>query len=347
MLRLLVLFYLAWVTTAKYIISVSQKIHDDCLDFEEVILCIVDDHEITETFLSDENVLDIWQDDVAYAANCQSNAPWHLANLNDLKFPPGNTFAYDTPQRRTTVYVLDTWMDVDHFEFEGRARRGPAYEHGGEGKQAHATHVAGLIASSRYGVNKHARIVSVQVLNGNSYGSWSNILRGLDWVNHQKNKSVVNLSIGGGRNEAVNRAVEAMANRGWKIAIAAGNSHDNACKYSPASALSRNSVTIGAYNRHGNFAEFSNHAECVSFNAPGEAVLSLCPNNYLCYMSGTSMATPIVAGIWSLNPVMDKHDLLKMTKPVIKNVPWRTTNRAIMLESRDRCPVFIIQDYNL
>lgn len=52
------------------------------------------------------------------------------------------------------MYILDTWVQTDHFEFEGRASRGPAFEFG-EGP-GHGTHVAGIVGSKTYGVNKQA-----------------------------------------------------------------------------------------------------------------------------------------------------------------------------------------------
>lgn len=98
-----------------------------------------------------------------YAVGCQKKAPWHLNTIN------GNpreweSYAYDDNQPATKVYVVDSWMDVDHPDFEKRASRGPAFQQGTN--SGHGTHVGGLIGSKTFGVNKNAQLISVQVLNG-------------------------------------------------------------------------------------------------------------------------------------------------------------------------------------
>lgn len=305
----------------------------ECLDFGyDTILCIISSDNISDA-LSTNEVMEFWPDGYLETQICQQNAPWHLNAVTQFVFPTRDTYAYDIPQSFTTVYVLDSWMQIEHPEFEGRAFRGAAFEYGES--QDHATHVGGIIGSKTYGINKRARIVSVQVLNGQGRGSWSNIIRGLNWVSQQKAVTVVNMSIGGGRSDAVNMAVNAMAKRGWIMVSAAGNEASDACNSSPAGASE--GITVGAYDNMGKFSSFSNYGKCVDILAPGSVILSLCSGNRICYMSGTSMATPVVAGVASLFPSLDRFQLVKLARFGIKNIPDYTTSKSIVFNQNSRC----------
>jgi serine protease len=293
----------------------------------------MDKNEMTAN-LENSNIIEIWRDGVMSAQACQeSQYIWHLNAISEFKFPPKNRYPYDTPQPDATVYVLDSWMDISHPEFENRASRGPAFETG-EGS-SHATHVGSSISGKTYGVNKNARVVSVQVLNGNGYGSWSNIIRGMNFVNGQKKKTIVNMSIGGGKSDAVNKVVDAMVRNGWKMVVAAGNENSDACESSPASASL--AVTVGAYNDRAELAGFSNWGKCLDILAPGEGIVGACPNRQICYMSGTSMAAPQISGILSLHPDWSVERLLNRSRTGKIKVPSQTTDRAGVCRQKSSC----------
>ena len=131
----------------------------------------------------------------------------------------------------------------------------------------------------------------------------------MQWVSTQL-PGIINMSIGGSKSEIVNRLVKTMTSRGWKFVVAAGNDNQNACNYSPASAVE--ALTVGAIDATNRVPSFSNYGQCVDMLAPGDSVLSAYPNGLLAYMSGTSMASPIVAGIWSLYPQARQADVLRM-----------------------------------
>ncbi len=325
------------VISNTYIVQVNSNFEIseyECYEFDpETIMCIMDKDEMT-TNLENPNIIEIWRDGVMSAQACQeSQYIWHLNAISEFKFPPQNRYPYDTPQPETTVYVLDSWMDISHPEFEGRASRGPAFETG-EGS-SHATHVGSLICGKTYGVNKNARVVSVQVLNGDGYGSWSNIIRGCNWVNSQKKKTLANMSIGGGRSDAINKVVDAMVRNGWKLTVAAGNDGSDACNTSPASASL--AVTVGAYNSNAELASFSNRGRCVDVLAPGEGIVGACPNRQICYQSGTSMSAPQISGIWSLHPDWSVERLLNRSRTGKIKVPSGTTDRAGVCRQKSSC----------
>lgn len=334
------------VISHNYIVQVTSQFEIDdheCYDFGfDTIMCIMDREELASN-IADPDIIEIWRDGIMSTQACEeAQLIWHLNAISEFKFPPKNRYPYDVPQPETTVYVLDSWMDIDHYEFEGRASRGPAFETGTE--SSHGTHVGGLICSKTYGVNKNARVVSVQVLDGGGTGSYSNIIRGMDWVNKQKKKTFINMSLGGGRADSINKVVDAMSKNGWKIVVAAGNENSDACESSPASAAS--AITVGAFNSNAQFASFSNWGRCVDLLAPGEGVVSLCPNNQLCYMSGTSQSSPLAVAVWSLHPDWSVERLLNRSRTNVIQVPRGTTSRAVNSRSKSRCTNLEYVDLN-
>lgn len=134
-----------------------------------------------------------------------------------------------------------------------------------------------------------------------SYGAsgfWRGIM-GRSSKQQKKPQTVVNMSVNGMKNGALNFAVYyATKLVGIHFATAAGNEHLSACNFSPSSAIS--SVTVGAHDKNGRMASFSNIGKCVDIYAPGVDVISAWPNNQTKVASGTSMSTPHVAGIMAV-----------------------------------------------
>uniref|UniRef100_A0A0W0G9J9 Uncharacterized protein n=1 Tax=Moniliophthora roreri TaxID=221103 RepID=A0A0W0G9J9_MONRR len=211
------------------------------------------------------------------------------------------------------VYVIDTGIYVNHADFEGRASWGKNFLEDGidEDGNGHGTHCAGTVASRTYGVAKAANVIAVKVLYSEGSGSISDV----DWAassartKMQKAQeefrktgkstykgSVANLSLGGPRSEALDTVVNAAADSGLHIAVAAGNDDRNACRYSPPAA--EKAVTVGASTITDEKAYFSNHGPCVDIFAPGANVKSTTiGNDDVSSMSGTSMASPHVVGV--------------------------------------------------
>ncbi|EJW05035.1 hypothetical protein EDEG_00870 [Edhazardia aedis USNM 41457] len=145
----------------------------------------------------------------------------------------------------------------------------------------------------------------------------------------QKPKTVVNMSVGGGKSRAVNFAIDYAAKLGIHFSVAAGNDHEDACYYSPAS--SKNALTVGASTREDTVAPFSNNGHCVGIFAPGEEIVSAWIGNKYQIASGTSMASPHVAGVFSLqlsikNASPDElraqilNDSIKVVTPILNDI---------------------------
>ncbi|CAE6425211.1 unnamed protein product, partial [Rhizoctonia solani] len=252
----------------------------------------------------------------------QRGAPWGLARIshrNRLGFSTFNQYIYDPEGGEgVDVYVIDTGINVDHNEFEGRAHWGHTVPQNDEDKDGngHGTHCAGTIASRKYGVAKKAHVHAVKVLGSNGSGSMADVVAGVMWASKQAQSkaieaikefratgktshkgSVANMSLGGGKSPALDRAVNAAVKNGLHFAVAAGNDNKDACNYSPAAA--ELAVTVGASTMGDDRAYFSNHGECVDIFAPGLNILStwIGSNTSTNTISGTSMASPHTAGL--------------------------------------------------
>jgi aqualysin 1 len=173
----------------------------------------------------------------------------------------------------------------------------------------HGTHVAGTIggkddAGYVVGMAPGVKLTGVKVLGCTGSGYTSDVIKGVDWVTANAVKpAVANMSVGGPYNATLNAAIQKSVTAGVFYALAAGNDYKlDACSYSPASAgySISGAITVGAFDSTGTEAVFSNIGKCVEIYAPGVNVLSTYLSNGTATMSGTSMATPHVAGAAAL-----------------------------------------------
>jgi subtilisin family serine protease len=166
--------------------------------------------------------------------------------------------------------------------------------------------VLGTVGGKTYGIAKNVNLIAVKVLNSQGSGSAAGAIAGINWVVTNADpdrRAVINMSIGGGLdiplNEAVNNAVAA----GVVVVVAAGNSNADACGFSPASAA--DAITVGATAKDDGRAFVppywaSNYGSCLDIFAPGVGILSCSLDGGGRIASGTSMASPHVAGVAAL-----------------------------------------------
>lgn len=260
------------------------------------------------------------------SAAVEEHAPWGLGRISSRS--PINstdltgTYSYfDQDGAGVTAYVVDTGINIEHEDFEGRAVWGatiPKNDFDVDGN-GHGTHVAGTIVGSKYGVAKKANVVAVKVLRSSGSGTMADVVHGIEWVfkkhkseealaemKAQKDKkpvkkvrSVANMSLGGGKSIALNIAVNAAVDAGVHFVVAAGNENQDACNVSPASA--EKAFTVGATTIDDERAWFSNFGKCLDIFAPGHQILStwIGSKNATNSISGTSMASPHVAGVFT------------------------------------------------
>ncbi|KAF7422197.1 subtilisin-like serine protease [Pleurotus ostreatus] len=263
--------------------------------------------------ISEDGIMHIFQDSDVVT---QTDAPWGLARISSPTTVEGPaaglnfTYTYAPPAGEgVDVYVVDTgkiFQDfgvfTNHTQFGGRARWGATF---GSYKDAdghgHGTHCAGTVAGSTYGVAKAANIIAVKVLSDGGSGSVADIVSGLNYVLDSYQASgrptIVSMSLGGGRSTPLDNAVATLTAGGVHVVIAAGNSNTDAANTSPARAPS--AITVGASNIADARASFSNYGAVVDVFAPGQDVISswIGSDDATNKISGTSMATPHVAGL--------------------------------------------------
>lgn len=217
------------------------------------------------------------------------------------------------------LLCLKDWVYQGVITAEAMARDPPCETHG--------THTASTAVGTKYGVASAAEVYSVQVLDCSGEGSVFDIVEGLEWaLEHYlaqtpRRPSVVGMSIGGGRSDMEAKAVTRLYEHGLLVVAAAGNDATDSCEESPAGIASV--LTVGASGMvadvivdgelvdgvpvaHDAISSYSDVGSCIDVFAPGDEILAAIPdlrdngtlsNHYAAIMSGTSMATPIAAGV--------------------------------------------------
>ncbi|MFJ9714095.1 S8 family peptidase [Streptomyces sp. NPDC101234] len=255
---------------------------------------------------ADSRVDSVVQDSRVRLERTQKNPPsWGLDRVDQAALPLDK--AYTWPQSAgagVTVYVIDTGVRISHRDFGGRASYGWDFVDGdrnADDGNGHGTHVAGIIAGTKYGVAKQARIVSVRVLDDSGAGTTTQVIAGIDWVTaHARGPAVANLSLGGYHSVQLDTAVRNSIRSGVTYTVAAGNDDRPAAGYSPADVPQ--ALTVGATDRTDTRAAFSDFGSAVDLFAPGVAITSdwNASDTAKATCSGTSMAAPHVAGAAAL-----------------------------------------------
>ncbi|MES2940626.1 MAG: S8 family peptidase [Pseudomonadota bacterium] len=250
------------------------------------------------------NIESIEQDQTVSLSAMESQATWGLDRIDQADRPLDTVYTYNATGSGVYAFIIDTGIRTDHVEFTGRVLPGTTSIADGNGTNdcnGHGTHVSGTVGGTVYGVAKQVKLIPVRVLNCSGSGSWSGVIAGIDWVaNSSLRPAVANMSLGGGLSASVNAAVAGAVAKGVVMAVAAGNDNANACGTSPASEPS--AITVGATTSADARASYSNYGSCVDLFAPGSSITSSWNTGPSATntISGTSMATPHVAGVAAL-----------------------------------------------
>lgn len=294
-----------------------------------------------EALSMDSAVAFVEEDSIVSLAVTQIDPPsWGLDRIDERFLPLDGAYRYGRRGVAVNVYVIDSGIRYSHQEFQGRAV--PLFGPGGVATDCngHGTHVAGTIGGATVGVAKGVTLYGVRVFDCSGSGTASGVAAGVDYVtsydfnNHYGQPSVANMSIQGPPSEALDLAVANSIAFGITYVVAAGNNNVDAVFSSPGRVAA--AITVAASDIRDVKAGFSNHGSRVDLFAPGVDILSAfsSADNHFVLMSGTSMASPHVAGAAALyqaghpgaTPAQVRDWLVATSTVVVTGAPGGTFN---------------------
>jgi len=202
------------------------------------------------------------------------------------------------------IAILDTGIDMDHPDLMAKIVSSINFSNSAtpDDMHSHGTHVAGLAAAIAdngigiAGLGGECSLMNVKVLGDSGSGLSSWVAQGIIWA-ADNGADVINLSLGGAASLAEEDAINYAWNKGVVVVAAAGNYGSSAPLY-PAGYT--NCIAVAATDAYDAKASWSNYGDWVDVAAPGVGAYSTLINNGYGYKSGTSMASPHVAGLAAL-----------------------------------------------
>ena len=254
------------------------------------------------------------------------------------------------------IYIVDTGVSSTHQDLNGRVAETQNFA--GDDEKAdcngHGTHVASVAAGTEFGIATMATIIPVRVFGCSGSGYLSQVVSGLNWIvddiHSHGTKAVVNMSLGeSSLDSSMELAVNQIIALGVPVVVAAGNSATDACTFTPAGIP--DAITVAASEVNDAAASYSNYGSCVDLYAPGSGIVGadyLNDEDYVT-LSGTSMASPLVAGyVAVLKQMFERMTVAQISQVIGKSartdiltgVPIGTPNKLLSTSSF-RCAMIL------
>ncbi|KGR75271.1 S8 family peptidase [Ureibacillus sinduriensis] len=226
------------------------------------------------------------------------------------------------------IAVIDTGIETDHPDLQDQIIDGRNFTSDYDGdpnifedNNGHGTHVSGTIAASLnnagvVGVAPKAKILSLKALTGEGSGNYEWIINAIKFATEwrgpdQERVRVISMSLGGPEDvPEMHKAIQKAVSQGISVVVAAGNEGDNSedtFEYSYPGKYNE-VIQVGAVDNNLTLAPFSNTNEEIDLVAPGVEVVSTYLGNKYASLSGTSMATPHIAGALALLIVLSEKE---------------------------------------
>jgi serine protease len=317
-----------------------------------------------ESLAGEPWVRSIEQDGRVDVTSVQDAPPsWGLDRIDQHGMLLDGEYHYSTAGAGVDIYIVDSGIRATHADFGGRVDTVNAFTavddgFGTDDRFGHGTMVAGVVAGATFGVAKAATLHPVRVIDSTGNGTISGLIDGIDWITSQftsqtarpRRPAVVNISLITGGSPAINYAVNNSITAGVTYVVAAGNTGDDSCGYSPAGVVA--AITVGASNDADNVWSGSNSGTCVDVFAPGVSINTtfVRSDTDTVTTTGTSVAAPHVAGAAALflaaNPTATPAQvgdaiIAASTPDALAAMPLYTPNRLLYntFAIQDRPPV--------
>ncbi|MEM7342837.1 MAG: S8 family peptidase [Chloroflexota bacterium] len=237
---------------------------------------------------------------------------WALDHTNDADIDAPEAWSYNTGGDEIIIAILDTGIDLDHPDLQANIVNGATFIPGTstpDDDHGHGTHVAGIAAAignnnlGIAGVSWRAKLMPVKVLSASGSGSDSTVSQGIEYaVNNGAH--IINMSLGAAYTsypcsgfDTISNAINYAKSQGVLVVAAAGN--ESVGKVSCPSAYDE-VISVSSTTSSNSLSSFSNYGPRVDVSAPGSSIYSTLRGGGYGYQSGTSMATPYVAGLAAL-----------------------------------------------
>ncbi len=239
------------------------------------------------------------------------------------------------PKKKALIAILDTGIDAQHEDLRGQFRSsGASYDTDPVGHGTHCAGIAAAVSNNGLGIAslvpsaEFAQVTSIKVLNASGIGSQQSTIKGILEA-ADAGADVISLSLGSvsndARQKAYSEAVKYANAKGAIVIAAAGNSNMNSKNYSPANA--KGIIAVAALDVNQAKAPFSNFVQDIAYPiaAPGVKIMSTYPGQQYKELNGTSMATPMVAGLIGLmkaiRPELTTEEVYRILKETGKSIP--------------------------